>query len=179
MPSFFRQTIIWCQYNTYSYMGSCIITIVLKVPLAIFLHLHSHDSLLAVHELWQRSHILQRPSKGPERLPSHLYVLQNQLLPLESRTDCCKRRICTFKPANSVSTINFKGAIIESKWRPLTIIELHLLCQYQNGTDKRRWMLEWQVAECLTDTINYTEYQCSVNKVRGQCTGQCSDRRGG
>ena len=75
---------------------------------------YSHDSLLAVHEIWQWSHILQRPGKGQELLPSHLYVLQNQCLLLESRF--WKR----FTPSSMpIAPFKFNGAIIEPKWRGL------------------------------------------------------------
>ena len=73
------------MHISYSYMlGPCTITSMLKYHTSHFSAFYSHDSLLALHELWQWSHNF---GKGQELLPSHLYALQNQFLLLESRTD--------------------------------------------------------------------------------------------
>ena len=111
--------------------------------------LHSHDSLLGVHEYWQWNHNLQRSGKGLERL-----LFQFPLF--ESRADI--QKFVHLQTCYSVIMIHYSNlralSFNQNGW-PLTHNGNYICCLHQNSID---WVDEslnvttggWM---CLTDTM--------------------------
>ena len=117
--------------------------------------LHSHDSLLGVHEYWQWNHILQRSRKGLERLPFQFPLF-------ESRADI--RKFVHLQTCYSVIMIHYSNlralSFSQNRW-PLTHNGNYICCLYQNSID-------W-VDECLNDRwLNVSDWhhiQCTMVHV--------------
>ena len=144
------------MYNTYSYMwGPCIITSILKVPLATSLHFT--QSWFTSCSSWA---LAVEPRSTKVRQRSRVVTIPIVCSAKSIFTTWKQSRFWKYLHLRACQLcVHYVMLCFHSNLRlsqngePLTRIKTTSALSIPKRHWQSRWMSEWQVAECLTDTI--------------------------